>query len=695
MSEELAEDLANFWEELDLEVEATGELSPAAFFSIFARIAAENGDCIDLVHTPVAREARGGFQVDGVAFDFERNELHLAVCDFRQSRELETINARDLDGYFQRVERFIETAVEPSFVAALEEESPAFQAAFPIFENKPRIRRIRMVLLTNARLATRSQPEASGEILGIPIVRNILDLRRYAQIVRSRGAPEPIEIDVEALNKGPLPCLPAHGSSGTYEAYLVALPGELLAEIYGLWGARLLEQNVRSFLQAKTKVNKGIIETIQNYPGMFFAYNNGITATASGITTVPLAGGGLGISSIDNLQIVNGGQTTASILYAKDNNKAADLSEVFVQMKLSVIEPDLVEEVVPDISRFANTQNKVSEADFFSNHPFHVEMEKLSRRLPAPPRPGSFASSKWFYERARGQYRYGQASGQARDRRKFEVEFPREQVINKTEVAKYALTFGQLPFLVSRGETKFFLEFAEGVGDAWTARQDDFNETYFKALVAKCIVFRRLDKRVGQADWYKEDRAYKAQTVTYCIAWLVHHLEKVHGRELNLLRVWNEQGLSLELEELLMGIAPQVARALRDAPGTVKNVGEYCKQKICWDAIRVLDFSVSDDLDGLTLLKEQASKGLTDARRLRRTDKDIEFDILLLQIPSAAGEILNFARTRRLLSPKSNAALATLARGKINLALPERNAMKNLVQRMQEAGFDFGKYIPD
>ena len=148
----------------------------------------------------------------------------------------------------------------------------------------------------------------------------------------------------------------------------MVLPGAFLADIYGLYGARLLEQNVRVFLQARTKVNRGIVNTVRESPDMFFAYNNGLTAIASHIDTERLSDGTLGIRSVTNLQIVNGGQTTASILYAKDQNKA-DLSDIFVQMKLSVIEPEEVEEIVPRISRFANTQNRISEADFFSNHP--------------------------------------------------------------------------------------------------------------------------------------------------------------------------------------------------------------------------------------------------------------------------------------------------------------------------------------
>lgn len=157
---------------------------------------------------------------------------------------------------------------------------------------------------------------------------------------------------------------------------------------------------------------------------MFFAYNNGLTATASNIDMERMPDGTLGIRSFTDLQIVNGGQTTASILYAKDQTRA-DLSDVFVQMKLSVIEPEKVEEIVPKISRFANTQNRISEADFFSSHPFHVEMEKISRRLSAPPRPGALAPTKWFYERARGQYKDAGAYGTAGERRRFGAEYPR------------------------------------------------------------------------------------------------------------------------------------------------------------------------------------------------------------------------------------------------------------------------------
>ena len=135
---------------------------------------------------------------------------------------------------------------------------------------------------------------------------------------------------------------------------------------------------------------------------MFFAYNNGLSATAEDVE-LRHREGIVEISALKNLQIVNGGQTTASIHSAY--RKKLDLSDVFVQVKLSIVEPADVAEIVPLISEFANTQNRVSAADFFSNHPFHVRIEQISRRILAPSADGSFTQSKWFYERARGQYR--------------------------------------------------------------------------------------------------------------------------------------------------------------------------------------------------------------------------------------------------------------------------------------------------
>lgn len=687
---DLDEAFERFWAELLFEAEASGDPQAAAFFNLYAKLATENGDTIDLAYTPVRHEGRGGYQLDGCALDPERGDLYLAVSDFRTGRDLETLNAAQIDTLFERVRRFCEQAAQPAFINAIEETSPTFESAWLLHSSRAQIRRIRVIAFSNAQMSTRRKPETSGEVLGVPFVCSVLDFARFADISAARGGLEPIEIDVAAINGSPLPCLPAHSINGEHASYLVAVPGQFLAEIYGLYGARLLEQNVRTFLQAKTKVNAGIIRTLETQPEMFFAYNNGLTATAAGITTARMADGSLGITAIENLQIVNGGQTTASILYASDNQRRerrADLSRVFVQMKLSVVNPDRLEEIVPRISRFANTQNKISEADFFSSHPVHLVLQRISRQLSAPAKPGSLSGSKWFYERARGQYRDKLTYGTAAEKRRFELEFPRDQLIDKTDLAKFEVTFECRPHIVSRHAQKCFLDYAEKVGKAWEASEASFNEHWFRTVVAKAIAFHWTDRMVAASAWYREDRGYKAQVVTYTLAWLVNHLQ-VQGLELDLNLVWQRQELPEEVGDVLRQLAPQVAATIKNAPPQMKNVGEYCKQQACWAAVAGSAYNLDGSLDGFTINRAEADRIRKEGAAAKKRDTDIDFDRVLVAMLSDTEPYLSFARAKRLMTPKSDAALRRLTRGDIVLPTSERNALKYMLEKMQAAGFE-------
>ncbi len=678
-------------DDLLLEAEASAEPDRSAFFRLYSELASENGDCIDLEYTPARREGRGGYQVDGYALDIERKELYLAICDFRQEPTLEVLNATQIEDHMKRARRFVELALDPAFINELEDQSPAFRAAYPVFSENAQIRRIRLILFSNARLSTRRAPESAEEIAGRPAVYNFFDFRRYAEIQKSKGAPEPIEIDFALLGAQPLPCLPASGGNAAYASYLAAMPGDLLAKIYGLYGARLLEQNVRTFLQARTKVNRGIISTARETPERFFAYNNGITATASGIRTSRGADGGVVIDAIEDLQIVNGGQTTASILYARDQGQA-DLSEVFVQMKLTVVRPELVDELVPKISRFANTQNKINEADFFSSHPFHVAMEQISRRVGPPPRPGAQTSAKWFYERARGQYKDASAYGTAAEKRRFALEFPKGQVFDKTDLAKYHMSFARYPHIVSQHGTKCFLAFAELVAKEWELAPVGFNEGWFKAAVAKAILFRWTDRMIGQSEWYKLDRGWKSQTVTYALAWLDHDLRRKGMAGLNLQLIWNSQEVPEEVCHALSTLAPQIAAAISETPANVKNVGEYCKQQACWAAISKTEFDLDPLPDHVLLEHEDAKEATRSAASVRRIDLEIELDTILVGLVPKADAIAQFARKKGLLSPRSAAALQKVAKGRFNLTGSEKGAMKHLFARFAEEGVDLAQF---
>ncbi len=688
MSEDRLHDAyRGFVDDLLLEAEISGDPQHMCFFKFFSEIASENGDTADLNYTPVRRNGRGGYQVDGYAVDPDRGELFLAICAFYSESTLQSLNASAMETLFRRVDAFCERAVDPNFVRELEETSPAFEATYPIYKYRKRIRRIRVILLTNAILTVRRKSVEAGKAIGVPVAYNVLDFARYVDIVTAQGKSEPIEIDVVPINGESLSCLPAHVHGAKYKSYLAVLPGTFLAEVYGLYGTRLLEQNVRVFLQARTKVNQGIIDTIRDVPDMFFAYNNGLAATASHVDLERRPDGTLGICSIANLQIVNGGQTTASILYARDQIKA-DLTDVFVQMKLSVIETDNVEEVVPNISRYSNTQNRISGADFFSGHPFHVEMQKISRRLSAPTRPGELAPSKWFYERARGQYKDASAYDTQSKRQKFSTEFPRNQVVNKTDLAKFITTFECMPHLVSRGAQKCFLEFAERVDKAWKKNETTFNEGYFQTSMAKAIVFRTTDRLVGTSDWYRADRGYKANIVTYAIAWLVNNLREKRSRAIDFQLIWSRQETPEVLTTALMVVAQSVASKIKKTPDDVRNVSEYAKRVQCWETIAELDIRLPVNLDTATIGLDEKKRRERDHLATGRLDRQIDFENNLVALRPRVSEIRDFARERRLLSPNSLKALDKVAQQKFPLTRTDTNALKNLFERLEEKGLD-------
>ena len=328
----------------------------------------------------------------------------------------------------------------------------------------PEASRLRLFLLTNSITSVTTLPDSSLD--GLPVSYEIWDLARFHRMATSGTLSEPIVVEFD----DPLPCLATPETDRDFSVFLAILPGRTLSALYGQYGTRLLELNVRSFLQAKGAVNRGIRDTLLTDPERFLAYNNGITATASKVEFTSLPGGGQAIRRIHDLQIVNGGQTTASIHYAHVRDKA-DISGVFVQMKLTVVAPDRLQEIVPEISRYSNTQNKVTLVDFSSNHPFHVEVEKITRSLWAPAADGSGQETRWFYERARGQY----ADALARERtparqRAFKTMHPLRQKFTKADVAKFEHSWDQLPHIVSRGAEKNFREFMIRLGDKTPGR---------------------------------------------------------------------------------------------------------------------------------------------------------------------------------------------------------------------------------
>lgn len=570
-------DRTHYAHDLVSDVLATADAENASSPETFTRrVLDELEQAGEVENTFTAYYKAHGIEVSGYGETDSFGSLDLFISLFRQQPLEDRTSRTQVEALFKRLINFI-ARCRSGLRKDIDEASDVHDMCLAVEKALPNADRIRLFLLTNTVCTTTSLSRT--EIDGVPVSFEIWDLTRLHRMSSSGTLSEPIVVDCVPA----LPCLATPDTDRDYSVFLAIMPGEELHALYGQYGTRLLELNVRSFLQTKGAVNKGLRETLLNNPERFLAYNNGITATASKIEFVELVEGGRAISRIHDLQIVNGGQTTASIHYARARDKA-DLSQVFVQMKLTVASPDRLPEIVPEISKYSNTQNKVTVVDFSSNHPFHVAVEKVTRALWAPAPDGTGQETKWFYERARGQY----SDALARERtpanqRKFKNTHPTAQKFTKADIAKFLHSWMKLPHLVSRGAEKNFREFMIGLED----NPPSVDIRYCQHLIALAKLFRDTEKIVSSHRF----GGYRANIVTYTIA----RLAAATDQRIDLDRIWREQRLSYALTRAISDLCVPV-RELIISPERGANVGEWAKRPECWDKIERLPWELPDDL---------------------------------------------------------------------------------------------------
>ena len=533
-------------------------------------------------------------QIDGYYFSELDNCLYIIICPFVDSIEMQSLTATEAENQFKRARAFVEESRSGFIQKYAEESSPGYGLALDIQKRYQKVSKIKFYILTDMVMSNRIR-EIPSTMIGETIAEyHIWDISRLQGIEESKTGKEEIVIDLKSFSKYGIPCLEA-GTNEEYTAYLCSIPGSILADLYNKYGGRLLEGNVRSFLTARGKINKEIRNTILNNPGMFFAYNNGIAATAY---DVKIEYGDICpyITEITSLQIVNGGQTTASLAAAviNDKSKANGLKDIYVPMKLSVVTPEKAMELIPNIAKYANKQNKVSDADFFSNHAFHVRIEDLSRRILAPAVMGNQFGTHWYYERTRGQYNQEQARMTKQQKDKFLIQNPKAQMFTKTDLAKFYNIYRQLPHQVSTGAQKNFIRFAEWASDAWEKNNTDFNEAFFRTVVCLNILFKKTDYLVKHATWY--EMGYKAQVVTYALSYLFYVIEQnPEDVSLDFHSIWNKQDISHVLEVQLERIAEAMYNHLVSPNRDVENVTEWAKREACWKKAKQLDVTLSKD----------------------------------------------------------------------------------------------------
>lgn len=646
-----------------------------------------NGDYQASFFKGVHPRRKSNLRVDGFIQDETDDSLILfAVCYVDARENMTQLLA---ESNFKMIAEFVDAILTTKLSETFEESTTVAELAEIL--KTPDVK-IRFILLTNAKRSVQRKELKKFFVRDAEVDCQIWDIERIFEAFTSLQVREPIKIDFKACADG-LPCLKAATIGNECKSFLCVIPGKILADIYEQYGSRLLEGNVRSFLSTKRAVNKKIRATILNRPEMFFAFNNGIAATAKQLEFENVDDG-IRLTAATDFQIINGGQTTALLLNARLKDKVS-LEKIFVQMKLTQIgemETGEQDKLIGEISRSSNSQNKVSEADFFSTHPFHVEMEKISRRIFAQPKKGEQSQTQWFYERARGQYVQEQMKMTEREKKIFQRKNPKSQVLSKTDFAKYRMSWQERPDIVSKGAQANFMKFAEEIGTAWDKDKTQFNDHYFRETVALAIIFHAVETLVSRQEWYQRTKSYRANIVTYSLAIFHHALKKKFpDRELNLLAVWTAQELPPDFEKIFADIALSVNNFITgDRP--ISNVTQWCKQESCWKRMKdSLQIELPADFSRWTISGKELRSEKKTSEEIQKTSFEVDAQAKVLSFSGETWKkIFLDATARHLLSAEENSALKTAM--KIPMKIPQPfqcEKLLRLLERLEENGLTY------
>lgn len=517
--------------------------------------------------------------VDGYCYDDSEDTLTLVICDFSDDEELQKLSKGDFDNHYKRLERFYNDVKRGKYDTVAPGRD--LYDLVRLIRGKQKFDGIFLHLITNKECAF-TPPEQKEVDDGCSIHYNVSDFRTI-----SEAKPQPLVIDFTQFKDKPysdgLPFLDANGGSGAdfFKAYLLVMPAEALASCYDTFRARILERNVRVYLQKKGKVNQGIHDTISKEPQVFFVYNNGLAITAD---AVDFSDDGKKIVRIHGLQVVNGGQTMACLHHAWKDKK--EICNITIQAKLTVIPSRITSVIVPYISRYSNSQNAVKDTDQHSNDFVQICFEKLSQKIKTP---GSVPTT-WFYERMRGQYANAQLHMRPSEQKAFEKRNPKKQVVQPVALSQAVMTFEMMPYLVVRGAQKTyngvgrikgFCDYTAAVWNVWPAyiTSDD----WYKECMGKYIFTNKAKKIIKDVVKIECEQltSFSASITTYSISTLVYLLSE-RDMSINCQRIWDAQ----EIDDTLAENLRVVARYLLQHISQRADHSEWLKKQDTWEILK-------------------------------------------------------------------------------------------------------------
>lgn len=563
-------------EEVQEHVKNNGPVSVnTAFKTLFLSYLTEAGETLvsDCTFVDYKKDSEN-MKLDGYAFSEYFHSLTLLISKYQSKSSPETIKKTEIEKLLKKALKFYKTC-QSDYFEDLEESSDGYQAYEFIKSHKSDIETVSIILITNDETIPFVPEDSSFGKVNIRF--DVWDIERLYQSVFSGSAIErQLVVKLKKKYDSPLPLIKVKGDNEIYDCYIGVISGDLLARIYKDEGQDLIQKNVRSFLQATGKVNKGIKVSLKDEPEMFMAYNNGISTIADSIVIDENASAGdlVTITEISGWQIVNGGQTTASIYNAFQSK--LPLSQVNVQIKLSVIkDKNQAETIIQNISKYANSQNKINMSDFNANDVYHVKMERLSRSTYIPVVKGK-SLDLWFYERARGQYLV-ELSRQPTSKAKseFKSHCPKTRCISKTVAAKCVMAWKGYPHIVSKGLETNFVFFSDMLSKG---EFPEPSEQSYIEMISRVILFNRCDDIIKNMKF----GGFKAQQDYYTVALI----GKYYAHLIDPQGIWNDQDITAETVKVIENLAYQVWDHFQNPTVSGVNIGQWCKKEECWELLQ-------------------------------------------------------------------------------------------------------------
>ncbi|WP_264521148.1 AIPR family protein [Flavobacterium sp. N1994] len=518
--------------------------------------------------------------------------LDLFITNFNQTTYDYNITKDDFNKSINQIKKFLNAALKGHIDYVDPAQAELNQLLKIIIKQKANFDRINIFFLINGNSNHDLEKVVIKGFDDLDVFVHVWDVPRFYKLSESSSNREPIEIDFKTLisnSSHGIQCLKMPNLNELYECYLAILPGEVLSKLYKEYSNELLESNVRAFLGQTGKFNKGIRDTIREKPQMFLPYNNGITATAENVETI-ISDNQLYLTKLLDFQIVNGGQTTASLFHTQKKFKDADLSNVFVQMKLTVIKDVEQKNIeVPNIARYANSQNKVSELDLSSNNPFFVQIESISRKKYVVNPENRNLSTLWYFERVNGQYKESlNKLTTLVQQRKFKEQNPTNQKFIKSDVAKFINIWELEPHFVSQGAQKNFIHYTKKINEL-VKKNKLPGENFYKKLIANAILFKAVDKLFGRKNIDAiGDTNLKSFTVAYTLSYFYY----LTDNRIDLWKIYEEQRVDIriinELQKLIVFVYNQLVKSSNNS-----LISEYAKRDSSWKLLKEENYKIN------------------------------------------------------------------------------------------------------